>query len=189
MKNITRYIPQGFTPYTPDIGDYPKDLFAVYIKTDDPKKLAAIFYTGKQSKHTWFYGFPRIEDMKSKINETISGLMAWEDRKAERKAKRATATADVKVGQIYSYSWGYDQTNVDFFQVTAVNGKRFTIQEIGGKRADKPADGGSMSDYVVAVRDSFLHDSKPMLKQGFHMAHGVLSLTDDKEPHYRSWYH
>ena len=38
----------------------------------------------------------------------------------------------VKIGDIFHYSWGYEQTNCDYFQVVALKGtKQVVIREIG----------------------------------------------------------
>lgn len=37
---------------------------------------------------------------------------------------------DFEVGDILQGSWGYDQTNQEFYQVIAINGKRVTIREV-----------------------------------------------------------
>lgn len=182
-----RYIPTGFVRYTPDlspIGDYKKDLFAVYVHADHSRPQA-LFYTGKQKNHTWFYRFPTTEAMKNKINETISRLIAWEDMKIERKERKQTETASVKVGDLFSYSWGYDQTNVEFYQVTKVSGKTFTIREIASRAHGENPSGG-MSDYVSPAPDKFI--GPEILKRSPSMDHGVLSATAPDRKHFCSWY-
>lgn len=49
-----------------------------------------------------------------------------------------TTPAPVKVGDIFYTSWGYDQTNVDWFQVVDVSatGKTVTLVEIGAIAED-----------------------------------------------------
>lgn len=170
----TRYIPQGYTPYTPDIGDYPKDMFAVYVKLDDPKRLSAIFYTGKQSNHTWFYGFPRLDDMKAKINDTISRLMSWQDAKAKRKDARSKPHT-IKLGDIFYTSWGYDQTNIDFYQTTKIISDRtIEVRQIGSKIVDSS---DISSNQVVAVKDSFLTPRGDGDKTGLPMVKRVSNNT------------
>ena len=39
----------------------------------------------------------------------------------------------VKVGDVFVESWGYDQTNVDFYQVTKTTKKMVEIKPIAGK--------------------------------------------------------
>ena len=40
---------------------------------------------------------------------------------------------NAKVGDIYYTSWGYDQTNVDFYQIVSKKGHTFKVQKIGSK--------------------------------------------------------
>ena len=40
----------------------------------------------------------------------------------------------VNVGDIYVCSWGYDQTNIDYYKVTAVKNKTVNLVSIGQKR-------------------------------------------------------
>jgi hypothetical protein len=42
----------------------------------------------------------------------------------------------VEVGAIFVCSWGYDQTNVDYYQVVRVSGSRVTIRAIGASQVD-----------------------------------------------------
>lgn len=49
--------------------------------------------------------------------------------KAEAKAE-AVNEYGVKVGDVFHMSWGYDQTNNDFFQVVAVTAKKARIVEV-----------------------------------------------------------
>lgn len=118
-----RYIPAGYVAYVPDIGDYPKDLFACYV---DFNRVSAIFYTKKQSKSTFFNRFHTVDDMKKKINNTIANIMANEDRKKDRATKRKAPTT-LKKGDVLYSSWGYDQTNITFYKVVKVIGSR-TVQ-------------------------------------------------------------
>lgn len=207
MKKRERYIPSGYVEYKPEIGDYPKDLFACYVKISNEvkprlsaeaipepfyQKFTALFFVGKQSNPNWHYNFPNEEQMKKKINETISRLMSWEDMKQKRKEERKNAILDVKVGDLLVSSWGYDQTNVDFYQVTEVKGKTFTIKRIAGKSVPgSGADYNGMADMVMPVKDDFLDEEKypPIKKRSFSLnSYSSLSKTDERQKHYRSWY-
>lgn len=62
----------------------------------------------------------RLEEYKARLEKREA------DKKAAREAKKQgalDAMKDIKVGDIFSASWGYDQTNVDFFQVVEIVGK------------------------------------------------------------------
>jgi len=59
------------------------------------------------------------------------------------------------IGKIYRRSWGYDQTNVDYFQVVRVTAKCVVVREIASKQVSG-TDCGGMSCYVVPDRNKFL---------------------------------
>lgn len=143
-----QHVPNGYIEYAPQIGDYKKDLFKCYV---DTSRLCAIFYKGKSSKPVFHNRFRNEDDMKKKINNSISALMTWEDRKNERKQERKQPHT-LKIGDILYTSWGYDQTNVDFYQVTKIVGNNSVqIREISGRIERSEGH----SDYVVAVKDAF----------------------------------
>jgi hypothetical protein len=108
---------------------------------------------------------------------------------------------NVKIGQIFRRSWGYDQTNVDYFQVVALKAKTVVVREIN--HAQVKGSEGFMSCNVVPVKDSFIetslarqvkvginHDGNEVLVVGpKKWAHLVPANTDGTYPHtYCSWY-
>ena len=101
------------------------------------------------------------------IVNAISSLNAEKERKAEYKAsKKGTPEQleQVKVGDIYHYSWGYDQTQCEFYQITEKRGKMVTVKRIGSESAGAQ---GPMSENRVAVKDSFLDNENypPLTKK------------------------
>ena len=75
---------------------------------------------------------------------------------AERELRPPPAA---KVGDILYTSWGYEQTNIDFYQVTDVHDGSVTIRKI----ASRVVSGGRGTDEVVAVPDDFV--GPPMKKR------------------------
>lgn len=71
-----------------------------------------------------------------------------------------------KVGDILYTSWGYDQTNIDFYEVIAVKGASCAIVEIGARVVG----GGRGSDEVVAVPGQ--HIGRPMANKRVQKASG-----------------
>lgn len=49
-------------------------------------------------------------------------------------SKDQAAFDAVKVGDVFESSWGYDQTNIDFFVVVAKTKARIKVQSCGKKR-------------------------------------------------------
>lgn len=63
--------------------------------------------------------------------------------KRELKESRSSKTPDqVQVGDIFVSSWGYDQTNIDFYQVIGKtpSGKSVTLAPMTKKRVESPYD-------------------------------------------------
>ena len=98
---------------------------------------------------------------------------------------------DIKVGAIFYNSWGYDQTNIDFYQVVSVTAKTVTIREV--RAVDPDMDYSAMSGKKSAKKDDFC--SEPIRKTPFffmgrwclNFEHGGGGLWDGKPMRY-SWY-
>lgn len=78
---------------------------------------------------------------------------------SEARAKEELAPLPkAKVGDILIASWGYDQTNVDYYQVVALVGtSSVRIRKIQSECVRSTTG----CDYVVAKRDAFVHDAQP----------------------------
>lgn len=126
MKNTQRYIPEGYELSWDD-----QDLgIQVYYK--ESPTISGLCFVGRAVNPTWHYRFKNAEQRLAEVTRTFTNVKAWADRKAERKAKAAEASANhgVKVGDVFRSSWGYDQTNVDYYQVVAVGNKTATFCKI-----------------------------------------------------------
>ena len=72
-------------------------------------------------------------------------------------AKEINSMADVEIGHIVYASWGYDQTNIEFFKVVRKTAAMVELQAIGQKITDRESAG--MSEYVVADAENELYES------------------------------
>jgi hypothetical protein len=68
----------------------------------------------------------------------------------------APAAQDVAVGAIFVSSWGYDQTNINYYEVVALtaSGKSIRVREV----AQRVTDSTSGLEYVVPVAGEYLSD-------------------------------
>jgi hypothetical protein len=64
----------------------------------------------------------------------------------------------IKVGDLFQCSWGWDQTNVNHFQVTRTSDSGVWVREIGA--ASVPGTQGFMSENVKPIKDHFLARSQ-----------------------------
>lgn len=76
----------------------------------------------------------------------------------ETKQSKQQNYLGVKIGDIFHYSWGYEQTNANYFQVVALKGtKQVIIKEIAYQVTETTA----FESYKVRpVKDSFLQNSQ-----------------------------
>jgi len=121
--------------------------------------LYGVAFQGHAQKPLWNYRFRDEAQRDRQIQETIQSRQKHLERKLEEQKKRQEFTHDYKVGDILYSSWGYDQTNIDFYEVVGVTQKAIKVREIGQKvvKSDRGA------DYVVAVLGSF--KGAPMTKR------------------------
>jgi hypothetical protein len=102
--------------------------------------------------------------MEGYITEYFQGIQDRQNRKNQEAEKRRSFVTTLKPGDIISESWGYDQTNINFYQVIEVNGKNtITIREIAATITE--SGNMSMSGYTVPRPGEFLNDSKPIIKR------------------------
>ena len=80
-------------------------------------------FTNKSFNSRWYYRFKDLEQFNKICNDTIKTNQEREQSKQKYKEER-TKPHSLKVGDILYCSWGYDQTNVDYFKVSEVIGKR-----------------------------------------------------------------
>ena len=120
--------------------------------------------------------------------------------KEAKKALRETLVNPFKVGDVFTESWGYDQTNVDAYVVTAVTAKSIVLRACG-LVSDHAT--GPMSD-SVKPDPTFITGTKDIRKtlqpvaactyypHGVYVpsvsGHGSMSLWDGSKTTHRSWY-
>lgn len=114
-------------------------------------KPHAIAFVGKQRKPTWRYRFRDERARDRKIEETADRRRSYLKRKQDEMKSRREFQHGLSEGDMLVASWGYDQTNVDFYQVTDIRGKHVIVREIGKKtvRSEQTA------DYVAGIPNRF----------------------------------
>lgn len=129
MRNANfqqRYVPQGYELA------FNHDNLGIQVYFNDTNGCYGLCFVGRAVKPTWHYRFKNAEQRQKQVSETFERIQSWKDAKAARKAKAAEAQANhgVKVGDVFRSSWGYDQTNVDYYQVVAIGNKTATFCKI-----------------------------------------------------------
>lgn len=118
MQAITRHVPPGYSliEQVEDLG------IEIYAKLAD--KICAICYSGKRTKADWHYQFQNEELLKDRVSTTIESRRIAQEIKAKRAAER-NAPHSLAVGDVLVSVWGFEQTNIDYYQVTQLVSKSF----------------------------------------------------------------
>lgn len=172
---------------------------ALYVGDNARGKPCALGFRGQARKPEFHYMFPNVDRLNEYVDRWASGLAADKERREDRVAKRkALADMPIKmqVGQILHYSWGYDQTNNDFYQVVEVKAKSIVMREIASKFVKSPDGFSRMSGHVSPVRDAFLENAPNLVKivrrddnrEYVVMDFGIADPCADDSVHYESWY-
>lgn len=201
-KTKTRWIPAETTPVTRD------GIEAVAYVSEAAGRFYAVGYSGKKTNHDFNGAFRTWESREKYLDNWFTNLAEAEAAKLARKETRKALSArpnPFKVGDILHYSWGYDQTNAEFWQVVEVKAKSVVIREIGHRTVDGSE--GFMSERVMPHKDHFLEprhagddQGKPLIKlvqwttwrpdpePYLTMDYGTADLITEDSTHYSSWY-
>jgi hypothetical protein len=137
-----------------------------------------------------------IEELRSAEAEKESKRQA---KLTEKRTAREAFVNPYKVGDVMVYSWGYDQTNIEFAQVIAVGPRSVTLRTICGEMVGSEGC-APMSGHTKPIRDKFTPDSKPFrvtiqidvyggrVSHRIPAAHGSWSPAGERETFYVSWY-
>ena len=157
----TRFIPNGFT------AEYETKDLVIY---SDRKNMKAISYKGKSNKPFWHFRFLKMSDMDSRINSTIESVLKEVEKKRIESEKLAELKENydirnhLKIGDIINNSWGWEQSNEDFYQIVDFKGKtKIVCRELSQDYVET----GFMSGKTKPIKDSFRNeDEKEVLVLG-----------------------
>ncbi len=126
--------------------------------TFDGKPSEAIRTALKELRFRWhnvkkvWYGYKDEETVKTALDNAENGKPTTEAKPKEKVNKYG-----VKVGDLFSASWGYDQTNVDFFQVIALVGESSVrVREVYPTMIDEKGISGMSADRTYKLTNELL---------------------------------
>ena len=145
-----------YVPEDSIIVEKPGLTFYLYNSLKNGAPCCACFI-GRAKKPAWRYRYKNEAGRQQAMDRQAE---ATAKRKAEQDARRKERFKPhtVKVGDLFATSWGYDQTNVEFYECTAVNSKNtITARRVCGEhKADGP-----MSGQCRAKPGAFVEDKEP----------------------------
>jgi hypothetical protein len=124
---------ESYIPKTYEAKVTPKGLddVTIYFERTATGKVCAKGFSGKRAKPDFNYSFGTNEQRRAEfVAEYVSNLRANRDRKAANRAEAKQFRHTLAVGDILYSSWGYDQTNIDFYQVVERSTFSVVIREI-----------------------------------------------------------
>lgn len=165
--------------------------------------LKALKFRWHGVKKIW-YGYADEEAVKTAIENALNGI------KTAPKAKKAEKVNKfgVKVGDVFYMNWGYEQTNVDFYQVTELIGEQSVRIVHVHPEIVRTENEGFMcgtytynitpepmkKDYGVHLKDKDKGDVKRVLKRGESLYLNMSSYANaykipfGERTEYVSWY-
>lgn len=146
----TSLIKQGATVEKRD------DLKVEIYRYEARGKLIAAIFGGRRSKPDQHYSYRTEEAREAAIERYLEGATREAEYKAARRATRKNPNT-LAIGDILYTSWGYDQTNVDFYQVVDKPSTHFVVIR---KVASETVKDDGPSTHVIAVPGSFIGEGK-----------------------------
>ena len=167
------------------------------LKIDEKKITAVCHRPTKRArlgyKTEFAYRYGSVARMIAHVEQFLVDLERADQRKEERKIARAVAKAaaleTVKEGDLFVASWGWEQTNIDAYQVIAKKGATVTLREIAV--ASVEGSEGFMCDRVVPVKNEFIGNEFKKRITGKHINIDDVRMAtpaEEGKEHYRSWY-
>jgi len=118
----------------------------VYLIENNSNQISSYFivaaYSGRKTKPDFYYRFKSLSLAVSYIEKWASSKYSKVIEKEERKVRQKELNSQVKdivsIGDIFKASWGYEQTNIDYYQVIKLIGKRTAkLRKIASEMVDQ----------------------------------------------------
>lgn len=153
------------------------------------EKLTAKMYAGKSNRPYFFLRFKTVQRMYEYILTQVEEIEKQAARKNERQQTRKANNANLnisdhyKVGDIIVDTWGWEQTNVYYYEVVDVLNKKIRVRAICKNYKET----GFMSGNSVPFPGVFKKDEEPFLLtiKADHKNNVVISSPDYH--YYHKW--
>jgi hypothetical protein len=147
MRLKTRWIPKESIPV-----EHPNGLGIAYVYRTPRSAYVVIAYGGKRTTSDFHYSYKTIEAAHEAIENWFLRLLGHLESVKNRR-KQSFEPHTYKIGDVVTNSWGYDQTNVDWYAVVRSSEHFVWLRPICADLTDD--DGvGPMSGYSVAHVDT-----------------------------------
>lgn len=115
---------------------------------------------GRSTKYTHYYSYLTVQKRDEAIDNLVlqerEAIKTREAQEAKNKDAKGNFVNPYMIGHVFSNSWGYDQTNVDYYEVIAKTDWTVTIREIGQNSCET----GFMQGKCQPVRGKYTGPAK-----------------------------
>lgn len=111
------------------VSDKQSDAVAYLYRTREGQPAAAVFF-GRQTKPARRYRYRSEAKREADVTEAFQARRAWLQARQGRAGERNAYRNHYQVGTILRTCWGYEQTNVDFYEVTKVTGQMVDVRKL-----------------------------------------------------------
>lgn len=107
-----------------------------FVYEDARGRPCAHAYTKTAKKHpAWRFYFSKPEQRDAKVAAFLASQAARAQEQAARRQKSSDGHT-LEVGHVFYNSWGYEQTNIDFYQVVRVTRCGVFVRPVKSKQTD-----------------------------------------------------
>jgi hypothetical protein len=181
----TRYIPTNATEVKKD--GINAVVYTYESETGIPYALA---YSGRRMKPDFHYRYGSLEKRSEAIESYFKGIQSRANCKLETKQRQAKNRDEflkkVAVGSLFYTNWGYEQTNVEWYQVTRLKGCTVSLREIAADVTET----SSMSGTSKPIKGQFVGEELKRIIRGttIRIDDVVSAFLSDGRPRHCSWY-
>ncbi len=108
-------------------------------------------------------------ELERSLDEEDEVYFGYKEGASRKTAMPAPADLGVEVGDIFYNSWGYDQTNIDFYKVVRLTGAGVEVVPIGKKFVSQNGPGGN----TVVADPSYIRNSDIITGIGIQWSSGA----------------
>jgi hypothetical protein len=127
------YVPKGAVK----VSDKQSTAIAYLYDGAKSGRPGAVAFSGKADKPAFNYTFRLLINRDNAVRDFFANVRAREKSRIDQREKRKAFVHTAQVGDIYRTSWGYDQTNVEFFEIVEIQGKYAILREIQSASIDR----------------------------------------------------
>lgn len=181
---MTRYIPENAKEIKKDGVD------AVAYTYESAGALYALGYSGRRSTAAFHHRYGSEQHRADAIARFFQGVEAHarykQEHKQRQQAMKAEFLAKIEVGSLFATCWGYDQTNVEWYEITSVKGSTVRLRQIAAQVSET----GYMSGSTKPVKGAFIGEELKRVVRGtgIRIDDVVTAYPSDGSSRHCSWY-